>query len=249
MMVSSSNSLFIISVFIIILNFVPGLQAVTAAVVAATTTNLPVVDSSSSTTTMTATCSQHSAQDSDDFWVSVARCTACTQTNGCGFCQSTLQCLSGDAEGPSSGLQSCPSWSYTTDTCPALPHCELFTDCASCAVSDQCAWCASEGVCTTISEAFSRDCRGLVFEPPCPDQYISDNVIVGNLIVRADPTFGGGELNVSGAALSADGTQYVQYSMVLDEGTFAVQSGSSVRLSSGTGGCSDITLLHLSPLV
>lgn len=25
-----------------------------------------------------------------------------------------------------------------------------------------------------------------------------ENIIVGNLIVRADPTFGGGELNVSG---------------------------------------------------
>ena len=173
--------------------------------------------------------------------MSVGRCTACTQTPGCGFCQSTLQCLVGDVSGPTgvngvsgvSGVQSCPSWSYETDTCPALPHCELFTDCASCAVSDQCAWCASEGQCTTISEAFSRDCRGLVFEPPCPDQYISDNIIVGNLIVRADPTFGGGELNVSGAALSADGQQYVQYSLVLNESTFTVHSGSGVRLASG----------------
>lgn len=66
------------------------------------------------------------------------------------------------------------------------------------------------------------DCRGLVFEPPCPDNYVAgivlerlyiilfyenhyyfritflDNVVVGNLIVRADPTFGGGELNISG---------------------------------------------------
>lgn len=30
------------------------------------------------------------------------------------------------------------------------------------------------------------------------DFMISDNVIVGNLIVRADPTFGGGELNLTG---------------------------------------------------
>ena len=78
------------------------------------------------------------------------------------------------------------------------------------------------GVCTTISEAFSRDCRGLVFEPPCPDQYVADNVIVGNLIVRADPTFGGGELNISGTGMVLDGS-YKQYSLMLNASTFAVQ--------------------------
>ena len=78
------------------------------------------------------------------------------------------------------------------------------------------------GVCTTISEAFSRDCRGLVFEPPCPDQYVADNVIVGNLIVRADPTFGGGELNISGTGMVSDGS-YKQYSLMLNASTFAVQ--------------------------
>jgi len=106
-------------------------------------------------------------------------------------------------------------------------------DCNGCAKQDHCAWCASENVCTTISEAFSKDCRGLVFEPPCPENYVAgkvilfrhfssrflftsyviiilmnsphipilDNVIVGNLIVRADPTFGGGELNLTGMVL------------------------------------------------
>jgi hypothetical protein len=28
--------------------------------------------------------------------------------------------------------------------------------------------------------------------------YLLENVIVGNLVVRADPSFGGGELNISG---------------------------------------------------
>lgn len=27
---------------------------------------------------------------------------------------------------------------------------------------------------------------------------VTDNVIVGNLVIRSDPTFGGGELNVQG---------------------------------------------------
>ncbi len=89
-------------------------------------------------------------------------------------------------------------------------------DCSSCASQEQCAWCASDNLCTTMSEAFSKDCRGLVFELPCPANFVAgmtmciptffianfridlDNVIVGNLIIRSDPTFGGGELNVQG---------------------------------------------------
>lgn len=106
--------------------------------------------------------------------------------------------------------------------CPfsAVPNCGEYGDCNRCAMHDQCAWCASESMCTTIADAFSMDCRGLVFEPPCPDTYVSgipppphtdkfclvmishkfltENVVVGNLVVRADPTFGGGEFNVSG---------------------------------------------------
>ncbi len=30
------------------------------------------------------------------------------------------------------------------------------------------------------------------------DTFKTENVVVGNLVVRADPTFGGGELNISG---------------------------------------------------
>lgn len=30
----------------------------------------------------------------------------------------------------------------------------------------------------------------------------AENVIVGNLVVRADPTFGGGEVNISGIVLN-----------------------------------------------
>lgn len=53
-----------------------------------------------------------------------------------------------------------------------MPHCEDYTDCSGCAKQDQCAWCASENLCTTVADAFSKDCRGLVFELPCPENYI-----------------------------------------------------------------------------
>jgi hypothetical protein len=79
-----------------------------------------------------------------------------------------------------------------------VPRCGEYVDCLSCASDSECAWCASENQCTTIGEAFSMDCRGLVFDPPCPSSYVSDNIVVGNLIVRPDPTFGGGTMNISG---------------------------------------------------
>ena len=89
-------------------------------------------------------CSVYSSLDTDDFWVSVGRCIPCIQSTGCGFCQSTLQCLDGTLNGPSDGFP-CPTWMYSMDQCPALPHCETFNNCGSCATQDQCAWCASEG--------------------------------------------------------------------------------------------------------
>ena len=55
----------------------------------------------------------------------------------------------------------------------AIPNCIENVDCFSCASKEECAWCASENVCTTISEAFSKDCSGLVFEPPCPSNYVA----------------------------------------------------------------------------
>jgi hypothetical protein len=54
-----------------------------------------------------------------------------------------------------------------------VPNCGGFLDCGSCAQKEACAWCASENSCVTISEAFSKDCGGLVFDLPCPDSYVS----------------------------------------------------------------------------
>ena len=130
-------------------------------------------------------CSQFSSKDSDDFWVSVGSCSSCTESKGCGFCESTLQCLNGTSSGPSDSMP-CPSWSFEANSCPIVPNCEDYLDCSGCAMQDQCAWCASESLCTTISDAFSRDCRGLVFEPPCPDKYVSGQIV---LCLRANREF------------------------------------------------------------
>ena len=143
------------------------------------------------------TCSAYSSSDQDSFWDALGRCPACMAHSNCGFCVSTLQCLGGTLIGPDNGTP-CPQWTFGSQACPAIPNCGDHLDCAGCANQDECAWCASESTCTTISDAFSRDCRGLVFEPPCPANFVADNIILGNLIVTADPTFGGGELNVTG---------------------------------------------------
>ena len=104
-----------------------------------------VVETVSTTSTAgDSSCNVYSSLDTDDFWVSVGRCAPCIQSTGCGFCQSTLQCMNGTASGPSNGFP-CPTWTYSLEQCPALPHCETFSNCGSCATQDQCAWCASEG--------------------------------------------------------------------------------------------------------
>ena len=54
-----------------------------------------------------------------------------------------------------------------------IPNCADYVDCFGCAAQDQCAWCASENVCASISDAFTMDCRGLVFELPCPTNYVA----------------------------------------------------------------------------
>jgi hypothetical protein len=127
----------------------------------------------------------------------VARCGECSSVDGCGFCESSLQCLSGTMAGPT-GATLCASWVYVNTTCQgnrvgtvskptccnlltiyssclftATPNCRKYTDCNNCASQEQCAWCASENLCTTIEDSFQRNCRGLVFEPPCPTDFVS----------------------------------------------------------------------------
>ena len=116
-------------------------------------------------------CTTLSSKDTDSYWDAVGKCSECNLKSDCGFCLSTLQCLEGTDVGPLDGIP-CPSWTFQKETCPLIPTCDA-SDCHTCALKDECAWCASENLCTTISEAFSKDCRGLVFEPPCPQNYVT----------------------------------------------------------------------------
>jgi hypothetical protein len=121
--------------------------------------------------------------------VEAAKCSSCLGTNGCGYCLSTLRCVEGSDGGPSDGSP-CPNWVFETSECPgewwfryaqplsflrniAIPTCETHTTCDGCAGIDDCAWCASEKKCMTVSDIFSRDCRGTVFELPCPASFVA----------------------------------------------------------------------------
>ncbi len=54
-----------------------------------------------------------------------------------------------------------------------VSNCSNFPDCRACTKENQCAWCASEGVCIGVNDAFSRGCHGLLFDPPCPVEFLS----------------------------------------------------------------------------
>ena len=96
------------------------------------------------------------------------------------------------------------SVAHTTECAhTVVSNCIEFTNCNSCASADRCAWCSSENTCKSVTAAFADNCRGVVFEPPCPVNSVEESVIYGNLALRADPVLGGGILNISGTLPSA----------------------------------------------
>lgn len=137
-------------------------------------------------------------------------CDPCVsgENHNCGFCLSSLECLAGDSDGPSSGVP-CDEWIHTESeggglSCPVDPQCSSRADCYECTIVDECAWCASEFACMTTEETFVNECRGTVYDLPCPESFIANNRIVGNLYVEPDSVFGGGELVVTGTTADGD---------------------------------------------
>ena len=121
-----------------------------------------------------------------------------------------------------------------------VPTCGNYATCADCAVVDDCAWCGSAMTCMTVSEIFSKDCKGTVFEPPCPASFVSGkprafqqpvelvssvdilffwepaaNRVTGNLVVQRDPVFGGGHLKASGIRLVRVGLPVTSMPIIL----------------------------------
>ena len=84
-----------------------------------------------------------------------------------------MKCLSGtNSSGPTDGT-SCDQWTFTVDTCHVAPVCHDYLSCDGCTEHEECVWCASSDSCTSLPEALGSDCRGLVFDPPCPDTYVA----------------------------------------------------------------------------
>ncbi len=79
---------------------------------------LPIAGSSPS-------CQEFNGAVDGSYWDEVANCTACTAQPSCGFCLSTLQCMSGGSSGPSDGSP-CPSWITDSETCPGICSILLF---------------------------------------------------------------------------------------------------------------------------
>ena len=111
------------------------------------------------------------------YWEEMATCQPCVAAEGCGYCVSTMRCEAGAADGPADGAP-CPDWVSDEFGCPVLPNCDHFHTCTECAALDECAWCAAEDKCTTIAGVFNTNCRGTVFDLPCPGSFVENNVVV-----------------------------------------------------------------------
>ena len=95
----------------------------------------------------------------------------------------------------------------------------------------------------TVSDVFTHDCSGTVFDLPCPTSFVGDNRVVGNLVVQADAVFGGGHVTASGPAANG-----ATFELVLDDDHFSVVSGGNADIAAGNsralnarGGQVDIT--------
>jgi mucin-19 len=134
----------------------------------------------------------------------VSKCGHCLAVDGCGYCLSTLRCMDGNTLGPLDGSP-CPTWIHQDVSCPGelcvqssgcrlcrsqkletgafptteVPQCEEYTHCSTCVEVEDCAWCASENQCMTVSDIFGHDCRGTVFDPPCPTSFVGGEYCIG----------------------------------------------------------------------
>ena len=113
-------------------------------------------------------CSDLNDDIDGPYWNEVSNCTSCV-TSGCGYCLSTLRCVSKDKKKRGTP---CPQLIDAKADCPVRPTCSNFKSCGDCAASEECAWCASENRCTSVAEIFDTDCRGTVWSPPCPDSFV-----------------------------------------------------------------------------
>lgn len=117
----------------------------------------------------------------------LSRCGSCVETPGCRFCVTTHTCLP-------DGDPSCHDWALDAQTCPRLITCD-YTSCATCALSEGCAWCGDSNECVDLSETPFLRCQGEVRfheQDKCPYAYAETTSVDGNLVVAGDADVGGG---------------------------------------------------------
>eukprot|EP01029_Cantina_marsupialis_P016761 TRINITY_DN3751_c0_g1_i2.p1 TRINITY_DN3751_c0_g1~~TRINITY_DN3751_c0_g1_i2.p1 ORF type:complete len:164 (-),score=56.73 TRINITY_DN3751_c0_g1_i2:118-609(-) len=123
---------------------------------------------------------------------------------------------------------SCPEWVFDAKDCPAIPDCESYNSCGQCAALDDCTWCPSIEKCLRNDLIVDYECSSAVFDLPCPTSYVEKREIVGDLIVKADPTFGGGSLEVTGVT-----DDKRTFSMKANSDGFEVDSADEVSIKAG----------------
>jgi len=181
------------------------------------------------------TCKDFNGDDKDDYWREVSNCDGCLAIDGCGYCLSTLTCSEGSIFGPSDGSP-CPNWATSSERCPTIPSCDLHTSCSSCAKATECAWCPSIEQCLILSDIYARpDCKGAVFDPPCPSSLVKQTTVTGNLVIQGDEMLGGGELFLKGLCSASGCSESDLYSLTVDNGRkgFQVNSSSFIQLRAG----------------
>jgi len=143
-----------------------GLSLLPFAAAAATAPKAWVREQAASTST---NCSALSPPENVKYWDAMDHCYACAGDPSCGFCQSTMTCAAGDANGPLDRYKLwCGVWISSPDSCPVNPQCNALTDCGACAGSRECVWCASSSTCLATEEIYGSGCKSVVANAPCP---------------------------------------------------------------------------------
>lgn len=90
---------------------------------------------------------------------------------GCGWCNATGDCMSGNPTGSTSGTCTGTDWVYTVGSCTPPDPCAVHTsDCTSCATALGCGWCthtAAESDCRTgtSSAPATGSCDTWTYDP------------------------------------------------------------------------------------
>jgi len=76
--------------------------------------------------------------------IHIFNCTACTAKAGCGWCESTSQCFSGNSVGPGGNPNNCTEWFFLS--CH-IAECAALKTCLTCVSDIFCGWCLDSNQC------------------------------------------------------------------------------------------------------